>query len=134
VRRETMIEVYTDGATSGNPGKSGAGIYIKAGGKAYEHSVPLGILTNHQAEFKAIITALEICHKDFPGEILSFRSDSKVAVDVIEKDFTKNKDFLPLLQQIRSLKASFPYVFIKWIPDKQNGNADRLARKALHML
>ncbi|WP_164667854.1 ribonuclease HI family protein [Virgibacillus doumboii] len=126
-----MIEVYTDGASSGDPGISGAGIYIKANGQKYEYSVPLGEMSNHEAEFHAVLKALEICNKQFPGEILSFRSDSKLAVDVIEKGFTKNERFIPMLAEIRKAAGSFSYFFIKWIPEKQNGHADRLARQAI---
>ncbi|MEC5425359.1 ribonuclease HI family protein [Virgibacillus sp. C22-A2] len=128
-----MIEVYTDGASSGDPGLSGAGIYIKAHGKKYEYSFPIGVLSNHEAEFAAVIRALEICRDSFPNEILSFRSDSKLVVDVIEKDFTKNEKFLPLIEKIREEKSHFPYFFIKWIPEKKNSNADKLARKAIYM-
>ncbi|MGJ9457580.1 RNase H family protein [Oceanobacillus sp. CF4.6] len=128
-----MIIVYTDGASSGNPGWSGAGVYIQAGGSNYEYSFPLGMLSNHEAEFHAIIKALEICKESFPNEILSFRSDSKVVVDVIEKDVTKNKLFHPLLEIIRENYSAFPYFFIKWIPEKQNLHADVLARKAIRL-
>ncbi|WP_087972610.1 ribonuclease HI family protein [Oceanobacillus rekensis] len=128
-----MIVVYTDGASKGNPGLSGAGIYIKTDGKSYEYSFPLGMLSNHEAEFHAIINALEICKESFPKEILSFRSDSKVVVDVIENDFTKNEVFLPLLEKIRKKSEGFPYFFIKWIPEKQNYHADLLAKKAIQL-
>ncbi|ASN04476.1 RNase H family protein [Virgibacillus necropolis] len=128
-----MIEVYTDGASSGNPGTSGAGIYIKASGKIYEYSIPLAKMSNHEAEFHAVMKALEICRESFLGQILSFRSDSKLVVDVIEKDFTKNQTFLPLLAKIREDASHFPYFFIKWIPEKSNKHADRLARKAIRM-
>ncbi|WP_404455112.1 reverse transcriptase-like protein [Virgibacillus necropolis] len=128
-----MIEVYTDGASSGNPGISGAGIYIKASGKTHEYLFPLGEMSNHEAEFHAVIKALEICVEHFPGEILSFRSDSKLVVDAIEKDFTKNQIFLPMLEKIREEASNFPYFFIKWIPEKSNKNADQLARKAIRM-
>ncbi|PAV28606.1 ribonuclease HI [Virgibacillus profundi] len=128
-----MIEVYTDGASSGNPGLSGAGIYIKTGGRTHEYSFPLGILSNHEAEFHAVIKALGICRRHFPAEILSFRSDSRVVVDVIEKGYTKNKTFLPLLEKINEEADHFPHFFIKWIPEKKNGNADKLARKAIHL-
>ncbi|GGA65590.1 ribonuclease HI family protein [Ornithinibacillus halotolerans] len=126
-----MIEVYTDGAASGNPGPSGAGIYIKANGQRFEYSIPLHDLTNHEAEFYAVIKALEICENDFPNEILSFRSDSQTVVQIVDNDHTKNKTFLPLLEIIREKSANFPYFFIKWIPEKENGHADRLARKAI---
>ncbi|MFD2044723.1 RNase H family protein [Ornithinibacillus salinisoli] len=129
-----MIEVYTDGSSIGNPGPSAAGIYIKAGEDKYEYSFPLGVLSNHEAEFLAVIKALEVCKEKFPNEILSFRSDSRLVVDTIEKDFTKNQTFLPLLEKIRERSSSFPYFFIKWIPEKSNGNADKLARKAIRIL
>ncbi|GAB3057318.1 ribonuclease HI family protein [Virgibacillus ainsalahensis] len=126
-----MIEVYTDGASSGDPGPSGAGIYIKQGKNYYKYSYSLGMMSNHEAEFHAVIKALHICQGSFPGEILSFRSDSKLVVDTIDKDFTKNERFLPLLEKIKQEANAFPYFFIKWIPEKQNNHADQLARKAI---
>ncbi|QXE00225.1 ribonuclease HI family protein [Terribacillus sp. DMT04] len=129
-----MIEVYTDGATSGNPGLSGAGIVIVYEGMRKTYSVPLGMMTNHQAEFWAIIKALEICQNDHPEAIISLRSDSQAAVQAIDKEHTKNKDFQPLLEQILQLSSGFPYFFIKWIPEKQNKAADQLAREAIRQL
>lgn len=128
-----MIEVYTDGASVGNPGISGAGIYMKANHDTYEYSLPLGHMSNHEAEFHAVIHALKICKEHFPEEILSFRTDSKVVVNLVEKNFTKNKTFRPLLRQIHNLIGNFPLFFIKWIPNKDNINADRLAKEALQL-
>lgn len=128
-----MIEVYTDGASRGNPGLSGAGIYIRANGESYEYAFPLGILSNHEAEFEAVIKALDICRENFSNHILSFRSDSQVVVDTIEKNHTNNKRFLPLLQQIREKENDFPHFFIKWIPNKKNKQADTLAKKAINL-
>ncbi|MFD1416891.1 RNase H family protein [Oceanobacillus jeddahense] len=127
-----MIQVYTDGATNVNIEKSGAGVYIKAGGNKLEYAVSLPYMSNHEAEFHAIIEALKICKINFKGEILSFRTDSKVAAEVIDKGRTKNKQFLPLLEIIQALAADFPFLFIKWIPEKENSKADQLARKAIH--
>ncbi|MFJ6411759.1 ribonuclease HI [Terribacillus saccharophilus] len=126
-----MIEVYTDGATSGNPGQSGAGIVIINDSTRHTYSVPLGMMTNHQAEFWAIIKALEICQSDYPDAIISLRSDSQAAVQAIDKEHTKNKEFQPLLEQIMQISRQFPYFFIKWIPEKQNKAADQLAREAI---
>lgn len=128
-----MIEVYTDGASSGHPGVSGIGIYIKNADTSESYSIPIGKCTNHEAEFYAVIEALHICKEQYPNEILSFRSDSKIVVDSIEKDYVKKKTFQPLLQQIQQEGRSFPYFFIKWIPSKENKHADQLARKAIHM-
>ncbi|MCP8616241.1 ribonuclease HI family protein [Salirhabdus salicampi] len=127
-----MIEVYTDGAAKGNPGLSGVGIFIKDNETVYQYSFHLGTYSSHEAEFMAVIKALEICQTLFPNEILSFRTDSRVVVDVIEKDFTKNKNFLPYLEKIRNEASRFPYFFIKWIPKTKNKQADKLAKEAIH--
>jgi len=45
-----LIEVYIDGASKGNPGPSGAGVFIKGVQPAVQLSFPLGTLSNHEAE------------------------------------------------------------------------------------
>ncbi|MFD2639470.1 ribonuclease HI family protein [Piscibacillus salipiscarius] len=127
-----MIEVYVDGASQGNPGLSGAGIYIKAHGKQLEFAEPLGVHTSHKAEFLAAIKALDICMNQYPDEILSFRSDSQIVVDAVEAGYTKNPLFQPLLSEIIEKGNQFPLYFFKWIPSKQNHHADRLAKQAIH--
>lgn len=126
-----MIKVYTDGASQGNPGPSGAGIYIETETQSFRHTIPLPEMSNHEAEFYAVRHALEICQDQFAGEILSFRSDSKIVVDSIQKNYTKNKAFAPLLEEISTRIESFPYVFFKWIPERQNNHADKLAKEAI---
>jgi|SRR5690625_150076 len=128
-----MIVVFTDGSSSGNPGLSGAGIYIKAEGKIYEYAIPLQKMSNHEAEFQAVLEALKICEKKFPDEILSFQTDAQIVVDTLEKKYTKNSNFQPLFQAISEKTRKFPHFFIKWIPSKQNFHADRLAKKAIQM-
>lgn len=86
-----MIEVYIDGASAGNPGKSGAGIFIKHHGKVERYSIPLGIYNNHEAEFLALIKALEIC-QSFNFQTISVRSDSTAVVNAVEKEYTKKKN------------------------------------------
>ncbi|MGF2616790.1 reverse transcriptase-like protein [Rossellomorea vietnamensis] len=127
-----MVEVYIDGASAGDPGQSGAGIYIKKNGENYSYSIPLGIKENHEAEFYACIKALQICkEKDY--SVLSFRSDSQAVVNAVEKEFAKNKKYGTLLEEILILAKEFDLFFIKWIPSKENKRADELARKAIHL-
>ncbi|MGP4041285.1 ribonuclease HI family protein [Gracilibacillus sp. D59] len=128
-----MIEVYTDAASQGNPGPSGIGIYIKDGQQQIKEKQFIGVYSNHEAEFIAVVKALELCKERFPEEIISCRSDAKVVVDTIEKNHVKNDIFQSYLNQINQLSSSFPYFFIKWIPEKQNKHADDLARKALKL-
>src|SRR5690625_5378957 len=95
-----MNKVYTDGASAGIPVISGACIYIKANNQTFEYSIPLEHMSNHEAEFHAVLHALKICLTNFPHEILSFRTDSNLVIVVVELNNTKNKTFRILLKQI----------------------------------
>lgn len=127
-----MIEVYVDGAAKGNPGPSGAGIFIKASGEVYRYSIPLGTKDNHEAEYLALIHALKIC-LDREYEVVSVRTDSKHVVDAMEKEYVKKEPYRQLLNQALELSSQFSLFFIKWIPESQNKSADQLSRKAVQM-
>ncbi|KIY22236.1 MULTISPECIES: reverse transcriptase-like protein [Mesobacillus] len=125
-----MYEVYIDGASAGNPGRSGAGIFIKGEGKVFQYSLSLGIMSNHEAEYHAFIKALEIClEKGF--KVVSFRTDSQLVNAAVEKEFVKNKLYSPLLEKALVLTRQFDLFFMKWIPSSENKTADELARKAI---
>jgi ribonuclease HI len=127
-----LIEVYIDGASAGNPGPSGAGIFIKGNGITEKYSIPLGKMTNHEAEYHAFIKALEIClEKGFENSVVSFRTDSQLVNNAIEKEFVKNKLYLPLFEQALNLSKKFQLFFMKWIPSAENKAADELARQAI---
>lgn len=127
-----MIQVYIDGASAGNPGPSGAGIYFKSKELQLHESYPLPVMSNHEAEFQACIKALELC-KEYGFTLISIRSDAKVLVEAVEKEFVKNADYKSDLRSILRLMDDpfFEHVFIKWIPSKQNGEADKLAKSAV---
>ncbi|MCJ8006618.1 reverse transcriptase-like protein [Lederbergia wuyishanensis] len=127
-----MIEVYIDGASAGDPGASGAGIYIKNNGKVESFSIPLGTMNNHEAEFHSLIKSLEICI-DHGFSIVSVRSDSTTVVDAVEKEFSRNVKHRDLLTQALSLASQFELFFIKWIPSKENKQADQLAKQAIRL-
>ncbi|MBM7667067.1 ribonuclease HI [Solibacillus kalamii] len=125
-----MLEVYIDGASAGNPGPSGIGIFIKGEGQHVKISEPIGNTNNHQAEFTALLRGLEEALK-IGSSFVSMRSDSKIVVSSIDKAYVKNEDFKPYLEQALSLIEQFDLFFIKWIPEKENKAADVLAREAI---
>ncbi|HLU21388.1 MAG TPA: RNase H family protein, partial [Bacillaceae bacterium] len=105
-----MVEVYIDGASAGDPGLSGAGIFIKDNGKVESFSIPLGVMNNHEAEFQALIHALKICINN-KYNIVSVRSDSSAVVGAIEKEFARNEKYRNLLDQVLSLAAEIDLFF-----------------------
>ncbi|MGG0654918.1 ribonuclease HI family protein [Rummeliibacillus pycnus] len=125
-----MLEVYIDAASAGNPGPSAIGIFIKGEGHQVQISEPVGITNNHIAEFMALIRGLQEAAK-LSTHIISVRSDSKIVVASIEKEFVKNEDYKPYLEEALKLTEQFELFFIKWIPDSQNKAADALARQGI---
>lgn len=125
-----MIEVYIDGASAGNPGPSGAGIFIKNKGEVERYSIPLGEMENHEAEYRAFLKALEICiEKGY--KTVSFRTDSQLVNRAVEREYVKNKKFAPLLEEALELAKRFDLFFMKWVPSSENKAADELARAAI---
>lgn len=126
-----MIELYVDGASAGNPGKSGIGIYIKGEGNSVKFSEPIEATNNHTAEFIALLRGMEEAAKLTTG-IVSARSDSKAVVSAVENEFVKNETHKDYLNKILAISKTFEFFFIKWIPDSENRAADALAREAIH--
>ncbi|MGD6815830.1 reverse transcriptase-like protein [Metabacillus sp. 84] len=124
-----MIEVYIDGASAGDPGPSGAGIIIKNSGKTESFSFPLGEMSNHEAEFHALVLALRLCmEREF--NTVSFRTDSQIVERAAENRYVKNKRFTPLLEEALLMIDRLDLFFIKWIPSKHNP-ADRAAKEGI---
>ena len=94
-----MIELYVDGASAGNPGKSGIGIFIKGEGHKMKISEPIEPTNNHTAEFLALLRGHEEVAKLTTG-IVSARSDSQLVVMAVEKEFVKNEAYKEYLAKI----------------------------------
>lgn len=78
-----MIKIYTDGASSGNPGPGGYGTIMKYGEHEKELSQGYELTTNNRMELMAVIAGLEAIKK--PGIPVTIYSDSKYVIDTVEK-------------------------------------------------
>ncbi|MBD1387334.1 ribonuclease HI [Mucilaginibacter rigui] len=78
-----MIEIYTDGASSGNPGPGGYGVILRSGQHYKELSAGYRKTTNNRMELLAVITGLEAIKT--PNQQVTIFSDSKYVIDSIEK-------------------------------------------------
>ncbi|MBD1392056.1 ribonuclease HI [Mucilaginibacter glaciei] len=77
-----MIEIYTDGSSSGNPGPGGFGVILRSGQHYKEISAGFRKTTNNRMELLAVITGLEAIKT--PNQVTIY-SDSKYVIDSIEK-------------------------------------------------
>ena len=106
--------IYVDGSGGA---KSGYGFFVKETGESFFEENP-GI-TNNQAEYLAIISALKK-YENSDDEIIIY-SDSKNTVSQLNHDFAINNEQLrTFARQAWSLMAKFSKLKIKWIPRSEN--------------
>lgn len=138
------VEVYTDGACSGNPGPGGYGVVLLYKGSRREDSGAYARTTNNRMEILAAIKALELLNE--PCLVRLF-SDSRYLVDAIEKgwvvkwranNWMRNKKdaalnvdlwqrLLPLLE-----RHKVEFVWVRGHADNpENNRCDALARQAI---
>ena len=75
-----LVEIYTDGACSGNPGPGGWGAILRHGGREKELSGGEAMTTNNRMELTAVIAALDALKESC---IVELWSDSKYVVDAL---------------------------------------------------
>jgi len=124
--------IFTDGASSGNPGPSGVGVLLKYGKHEKEISKYIGIATNNIAELEAIKTGLlELKKTDMPVRIFT---DSSYAYGLLALGW-KARANQKLVKAIRETISKFKD--LKLIKVKghaghaENERADFLATSAI---
>lgn len=125
-----MAKVYIDAAARTEPKlAASAGVVIDNNNK-YTFSHCLGEVENHEAEWGALIHALNFCQSKGISQVIVY-TDSKIIVDSIEKRFVKSKTFKSFLQQVLRLEHDFALMIVSHIARKNNTEADHLAKQQL---
>jgi ribonuclease HI len=125
--------IHTDGASLGNPGLAAIGAIIKdeQGREIAGISRRIGQATNNQAEYRAIIAALEEAIR-LGAEEVDIKSDSELIVNQVSGEYRVRKPALkPLYRQVKQLQRQFQGFSITYIPGQQNTEAHNLAHLAL---
>ncbi|WP_312322190.1 ribonuclease HI [Soonwooa sp.] len=81
------IEIFTDGACSGNPGKGGFGILMRVPEKQYQKHFSAGfrLTTNNRMELMAVVVALSKIKDE--GHDIHIFTDSKYVSDAINQNW-----------------------------------------------
>ncbi len=127
------VVIHSDGVSRGNPGLAAIGATIKdEHGKLIARiSQRIGRTTNNQAEYRAIIAALEKAI-ELGAKHVEINSDSELIVRQINGRYRVKKTALkPLYQKVKQLQGLLEGFAITHIPREQNVEADRLANSAL---
>jgi ribonuclease HI len=127
------VIIFTDGAARGNPGPAAIGAIIQdeSGHALARISRRLGITTNNQAEYQAVIAGLEKAIGLGAKHVL-LKSDSELVVKQINGKYRiKNTTLRPLYQIVVKLAGRLKSLTVSYISRNQNSEADALANKAL---
>lgn len=128
-----VFHIHIDGASRGNPGEAGFGVYVSrpdgtevAGLYGY-----LGRATNNVAEYQALLHALRYALAHGVRRVRVY-SDSELVVRQMDGTYrVKHKDMVPLHREARALLGRFEEAQLAHVPREQNREADRLANRAL---
>ncbi len=132
-RDSASLVINIDGASRNNPGHSGAGVVVRdtTGRVILEEALYLGIGTNNEAEYKALLLALEKA-RGLNGQEIVIRSDSELLVNQINGTYKVRE---PRLQSLYvkaiGMMEHFSAVKVIHVPRKENSHADKLANRAL---
>jgi ribonuclease HI len=135
---ETLI-VYTDGGSRGNPGPAAVGVVIlnKKGHLIKKYSKEIGIKTNNEAEYEAVIFALQKIKRLFGKEkakemSIEIRMDSELIVKQLNGQYKIEEERLfPLFIKIWNLKVEIGNILFRGIKREENKEADQLVNDAL---
>ncbi len=126
------LEIFTDGACSGNPGDAAIAVIIREDGEIIkELALAIGPSTNNVAEYTAIVYALQeaIILK---ADKVSLFTDSELIYNQLNGTYgVKDLKMKSLFDQVQHLKSGFTMFQIQHIPREKNKDADRLAKKAI---
>lgn len=125
--------VHTDGAARGNPGPAAIGIVVQddAGHTVYEASRSIGTKTNNEAEYLALIAALEYL-KDSRMQEADFFLDSELVVKQLNGVYrVKEPRMQSLHARVTMLLNAVPRHSFKHVRREENARADALANEAL---
>ncbi len=127
------LKIYTDGGARNNPGPAAIGVIIKNEQNQILKKISkyLGVTTNNQAEYYAVIEALKVA-LGFKVEIINIYLDSQLVAEQLNRKFKiKDKDLATLFVQIWNLSLKFKKVTFNYIPREQNKEADKLVNQCL---
>ncbi|MDQ5951443.1 MAG: ribonuclease [Patescibacteria group bacterium] len=134
------LTIHTDGGSRGNPGQAAIGVVVFQDGTTIaELKQTIGVATNNEAEYQAVLHSLEwLANHQFsesPTEVL-WKLDSKLVVEQLSKNWKiKEPRMMDLAQKcwqaLNALRMQHRFIHV---PRAENKEADALVNQALDQL
>lgn len=133
------IVIYTDGGSRGNPGPAAVGVILtdERGKMIKEYAEKIGRATNNEAEYEAVIFALQKAKLLFgKRKIKTMNIEVKTDSEFVAKQLNNKYKVLDrkieqLFLKTWNLKVDFGKVKFTYISRNKNLEADRLVNQAL---
>jgi len=134
---QNRFVIYTDGGARGNPGPAAIGFVIfqiSHEGALVEmkrFGETIGVTTNNQAEYRAVIRAFEEVLLHHPSNV-EFRLDSELVAKQLRGEYRVKDTFLkPLFARVKYLEHTIPQVLYTVVRRELNQQADGEVNRAL---
>lgn len=127
------VKLYGDGGSRGNPGPSAYGFAIldMNDNVLFKKGQYIGVTTNNQAEYKAVLFGLEEAKKQGVKKIEVYL-DSQLVVNQMNGSYkVRNQDLLPIYSSIKGLLKDFENISFTHVPRELNKLADSMVNEAL---
>ncbi len=129
----SKLLLYTDGGARNNPGPAATGFVLKneSGEILKKGGTFLGVATNNEAEYRALIEGLQAA-KEFNPQHLDCFLDSLLAVNQLNGVFKiKEARLRKLVLEAKTLEQSFKSIRYQHIPREENKEADAILNQIL---
>ena len=125
-------QLFCDGASRSNPGDASIGVSVLLDGEEiHTISKKIGIATNNEAEYQALIDGLNYCVDNSIKEIEVFL-DSNLVVEQVNENFkVKAANLKVLNSKVKELIEKFKFIEMNHVYREDNKRADQLANMAL---
>ncbi len=129
------VITYTDGASRGNPGHAGIGVLIfdEADQKLFQDHQYIGVCTNNEAEYRALLAALDRAYEMTQDEVECFL-DSELVVRQLNGVYSlKSEKMAKFFEEVKSRVKKFNTVRFHHVPREHPRLqlADKLANKGI---
>ena len=129
----TFATMNTDGGARGNPGQAAIGIILKdeKGEKIKAKGHYLGIGTNNEAEYMALLMGLELA-LELDIQKLECRLDSELVVKQLNGAYkVKMPKLRALYDRVKLLSQKFANIQYVHVHREQNSEADKIVNEVL---